>query len=187
MKVHMARDAVGDNSSVDTILHNLTNRPNVQSTLILSRRDGSIIRAAGAITINEPHRTAPRSYQASSTEMAVEETDASGNPAQSDEKRDIQPSLERVESLASKIFEYVRVAAQLGDTISTIEQTENISRSSQDAPASGQREKLGSQIEGFGDAEVQLLRLRLKKQEVIIFPDPKYLCCVIQTLEKPAR
>lgn len=37
------------------------------------------------------------------------------------------------------------------------------------------------------DNDVQLLRLRLKKQEVIIFPDPKYLCCVVQDMDKNTR
>lgn len=182
----MAGETAGDNSSVDTILHSLTNRPNVQSTLILSRHDGSIIRAAGAIAVNEPHRSAPRPYQASA-EIAVEDTDAASNPAQPDETRESQTRPERVELLASKIFDYVRVAAQLGETISSVEQPETISRSTQDAQANGQREKPGSQVEDAVDAEVQLLRLRLKRQEVIIFPDPKYICCVVQTLEKPAR
>ncbi len=29
------------------------------------------------------------------------------------------------------------------------------------------------------DGEVQLLRLRTKKHEIIVYPDAKFLCCVV--------
>lgn len=35
-----------------------------------------------------------------------------------------------------------------------------------------------------GGDEVQLLRMRTKRQEIIIFPDTKFLCCVVQAVGK---
>lgn len=37
-----------------------------------------------------------------------------------------------------------------------------------------------------GESQVQLLRLRVKHREIIIFPDPQYLCCVVQRVGKQA-
>jgi hypothetical protein len=34
------------------------------------------------------------------------------------------------------------------------------------------------------DSQVQLLRLRVRHREIIIFPDPQYLCCVVQRVGK---
>jgi hypothetical protein len=38
--------------------------------------------------------------------------------------------------------------------------------------------------EKIGESEVQLLRMRTKTQEIIIFPDAKFLCCVVQAIGK---
>jgi hypothetical protein len=38
--------------------------------------------------------------------------------------------------------------------------------------------------EKAGESEVQLLRMRTKTQEIIIFPDTKFLCCVVQAIGK---
>ena len=38
-----------------------------------------------------------------------------------------------------------------------------------------------------GGNEVQLLRMRTKRQEIIIYPDTKFLCCVIQTVGKSGQ
>jgi hypothetical protein len=35
-----------------------------------------------------------------------------------------------------------------------------------------------------GGNEVQLIRMRTKRQEIIIYPDTKFLCCVIQAVGK---
>jgi hypothetical protein len=35
-----------------------------------------------------------------------------------------------------------------------------------------------------GENEVQLIRMRTKRQEIIIYPDTKFLCCVIQAVGK---
>ena len=32
------------------------------------------------------------------------------------------------------------------------------------------------------ESRVQLMRLRIKSREIIIFPDPQYLCCVVQRI-----
>jgi hypothetical protein len=38
--------------------------------------------------------------------------------------------------------------------------------------------------EKAGENEVQLLRMRTRTQEIIIFPDTKFLCCVVQAIGK---
>ena len=38
--------------------------------------------------------------------------------------------------------------------------------------------------EGDAEDDVQLLRMRTKNYEIVIFPDRKFLCCVIQDITK---
>ena len=35
--------------------------------------------------------------------------------------------------------------------------------------------------------QVQLLRLRTRRQEIIIYPDSNYICCVVQSVGKQAN
>lgn len=177
--------------TADAILQNLTKRPNVRSTLILSRRDGSIIKATGFATsgIDETTRHS-RDY---STTEAVNTTVPSEENGQAvrDEKSEskTEPTLSPAQVLAESIYTFVASAVALAESLGKVDAWRDSSTALVD-PGRGKQERddpasldTASQV----DEDVQLLRLRLKKQEVIIFPDLKYLCCVVQDLEKSAR
>lgn len=57
------------------------------------------------------------------------------------------------------------VTSQLGNSQYQMEEVENSSKEDQ----------------------VQLLRLRTKRQEIIIYPDSNYICCVVQSVGKQAN
>ncbi|KAL2414787.1 hypothetical protein ABEF95_012004 [Exophiala dermatitidis] len=250
-------------SSIDAMLRGLTERPNVQSTLILSRKDGSIIRATGVVARNTTGTTSsrptsstgapaappntstpPQSYPMSrdtqegkgSTATPQDGSAGAGaaapppsNPTVTKEQGqgqedttqillDPEPEPEPLEVLASSIFQFVGHADSLGLTLGSI------SRGASDTGAGGHGHGhgYGSAITGstgrtndqrpFSSSdikqhprrtvaddeesdttttrgtedEVQLLRLRTKHQEIIIFPDPNYICCVVQKMGNKA-
>lgn len=99
------------------------------------------------------------------------------------------------EELASSIFQFVKSAASLGTTLCSV-----ASHSAQEDGASFFRSQQGDKLgtdsnktasddsEDLQDeSQVQLMRLRIKSREVIIFPDPQYLCCVVQRTGKQAN
>jgi len=88
----------------------------------------------------------------------------------------------RAQILASNIYNFVVTAAALGSSLRSIEEEEDMHLARDEAST-----QENVDLESHSGDDVQLLRLRLKKQEVIIFPDPNYLCCVVQDLEKNAR
>lgn len=180
------------------MLRGLTERPNVQSTLILSRKDGSIIRATGIDGPDERISSASvKTYQWSQTREAKGGTEGPDRESVSisdkpDESADSQESAKPVEILAATIFQFVNNANALGETLGAVSWNgaradgpftagdysvgmypSKKERSSEDDAENGSR----------GD-EVQLLRLRTKHQEIIIFPDPNYICCVVQRVGK---
>ncbi|EXJ80303.1 hypothetical protein A1O1_08445 [Capronia coronata CBS 617.96] len=216
---HLAQALNGP--SIDAMLRGLTERPNVQSTLILSRRDGSIIRAtgvagsktsststttpgagagAGAIYPQYPHAGAqlgPRISSESATDAAaqgsaeVTETTQGIQPEPGPEPEpEPEPELEPVELLASSIFQFVSTADALGGTLGTVSR----GAAGPEGPRGGAvaysentREDAGLEEDADqtrAEDDVQLLRLRTKHQEIIIFPDPKYICCVVQRMGK---
>jgi len=160
---------------VDVILHNLSKRPNVRSTLILSRKDGSIIKASGAIADDTPVQAQDRRR-----ENVVQDQDES---VESEE-----PEVTGAQMLASGIHAFVAAAAVLGESMRSVD---NGSSMLSGRPRIKDDDQAGSaplvDQKARGEDNVQLLRLRLKKQEIIIFPDSKYLCCVVQDLEKSPR
>ena len=186
--------------SVDAMLRGLTERSNVQSTLILSRRDGSIIRATGVGTQYERSSSAsgkscqwPQAREMS-RDLEEPERDGAFTTAKTDESTSDQQTAKPAEVLAASIFHFVNNANVLGETLG------NTSRD-------GVREEGTFATFGYGEAmddstnganfgedmesnpsadEVQLLRLRTKHQEIIIFPDANYICCVVQKVGKAA-
>lgn len=174
----MARPLSEDGPSVDQILENLQKRPSVKATLILSRKDGSIIRASGAEFSN-------RSISTASTAQRDESTQQESGPlgqAESDAlHEEFKPT--RLQTIAGCIFAHVSSAASLGEALQ--DSRSNDTANAGNADIKTEREDLLKKEQR--DEEVQLLRIRLRKQEVIIFPDPNYLCCVIQDTEKPGR
>ena len=96
------------------------------------------------------------------------------------------------EVLARSIFQFVETATLLGTTLCSV-----ASQSEKDDGASFLRSRHGDNLasdgsktamddsEDLGDeSQVQLMRLRIKSREIIIFPDPQYLCCVVQRIGK---
>lgn len=93
------------------------------------------------------------------------------------------------EVLAASIFRFVKSAAVLGQSLQPSLEG-----------ADSRRYNYGSDIVSAGSIasavnlqhdeepseaskdDIQLLRLRTRSQEVIIFPDMKYLCCVVHNL-----
>lgn len=153
-------------NAAEAILQNLARRPNVQSTLILARKDGSIIKVSGAL-LDEQDRESERPRAA--VKEGSTETDAG-------EQRSTQVHL-----LARGVYEFVVAAESLGETVQAIRQRQ---QSAYSMDTYGDRGSDGTENAAqLARADVQLLRLRLTSQEVIIFPDPNYLCCVVQDLE----
>ncbi|KAJ5141575.1 Dynein light chain-related protein [Penicillium atrosanguineum] len=139
---------------VTALLSHLTSRPGVQSTLILSRKDGSIIQSTGELAIQEPRpQLLPPTYQPS-----------------------------QAETLAAHITAYVSSASALSISLSKPTQTSEGSDSAlnvygtygngttpQDRDADRDRD----------EDEVKLLRMRTRKHEIVVVPDRKYLLCVV--------
>ncbi|EHY57455.1 hypothetical protein HRR83_002939 [Exophiala dermatitidis] len=240
-------------SSIDAMLRGLTERPNVQSTLILSRKDGSIIRATGVVARNTtsrptsstgapappPHTSTPpksnpmskntqegegatTSQDGGAEAGAATPTPAEGKQGQEQEVTQIlsdpEPEPEPLEVLASSIFQFVGHADSLGLTLGSIsrgasdtgagghghghgygsEITGNTGRTNDQRPSSssdnkqqprrtpGDDEESDTTTTRGTEDEVQLLRLRTKHQEIIIFPDPNYICCVVQKMGNKA-
>ena len=174
------------------MLRGLTDRPNVQSTLILSKKDGSIIRATGSITTDKQLSSgAGGQYQWSKTQDS--ESDAArnkesdqGNTGQ-DEGGAQQDTQQPVELLAASIFQFVNQAASLGVTLGSISRDADLSAAAsyRDSSASRQeQENAEEESLRTKEDEIQLLRLRIKFQEIIVFPDPNYICCVVQRVGK---
>jgi len=95
------------------------------------------------------------------------------------------------EVLAATIFHFVNSATSLGLTLGS---TSRNAASSEGTVAAGgygstANASKSDAAEEESDSkasedEVQLLRLRTKHQEIIIFPDPNYICCVVQRAGK---
>ena len=101
-----------------------------------------------------------------------------------------QPS--PAEDLATSILQFVTSAALLGTTLCSVA-AENVEEEAASFQRSQQGEKSITESnkatlensEAFRDeSQVQLMRLRVKSREIIIYPDPQYLCCVVQKTGK---
>ncbi|KAJ9612174.1 hypothetical protein H2200_003771 [Cladophialophora chaetospira] len=179
--------------SIDAMLRGLTERPNVQFTLILSRRDGSIIRATGLGPQEQEGTSASgKPYQwaqARESNNGPEGSDREGASAPNQTGDGDVPQIAKpVEILAASIFQFVNNANMLGETLGTTSR----SRGNTDGPyaaagyaaeASRKQRSSDEDTENTpGEDGVQLLRLRTKHQEIIIFPDSNYICCVVQRI-----
>jgi len=181
------------------MLRGLTDRPNVQATLILSKTDGSIIRATGVIVTDKQLSSgAVSQYQWSRLQQdeqeasKAKEQEQSGNSGQheDDPARGKQQQQQPVEILAASVFQFVNNAASLGLTLGSISGNPGISggavsyKDSSSATSNQEASAAEEEHPRMKDDEVQLLRLRTKYQEIIVFPDPNYICCVVQKVGK---
>jgi hypothetical protein len=156
--------------SVSSTLENLSKRPNVQSTLILSREDGSVISATGFSS--EQGTQSERSQE----EVSTKYTKEGPTPA---------------EELASAIFQFVSASNSLSSKMEILSAQKSdrldITSLSNEGRNATPQHHVDKDAHTHGNAEgseVQLLRMRTKRQEIIIFPDTKFLCCVVQAVGK---
>ncbi|KAJ5742798.1 uncharacterized protein N7511_011199 [Penicillium nucicola] len=147
---------------VTALLSHLTSRPGVQSTLILSRKDGSIIQSTGQLA-------APTSLENSSSRPPIS-SPSEPNPlsAQSTDSSPASPALACFGtgvSLARPAF---------GESPATGEATQEYGVGK--GPREEDRDGDAGREE---DDEVKLLRMRTRKHEIVVVPDRKYLLCVV--------
>ncbi|PYI02986.1 hypothetical protein BO78DRAFT_209288 [Aspergillus sclerotiicarbonarius CBS 121057] len=152
---------------VTSLLSHLTSRPGVQSTFILSRKDGSIIQSTG-LYASKPPRASPQP-PASADENSVQPPSSPEPPKKQDEP--YHPS--QAEALAAHIFAFVSSASELSLSLSSAEDGEVPRQDGISAEADGLPDRED------GDDEVKLLRLRTKRHEIVVVPDRKYLLCVV--------
>lgn len=167
----------------------------MESTLVLSRKDGSVICTTGRLyhdkrsSIVEPPASTVLSSHSATTDLvlagsAIGQDSISGTTrVESQDTRVITP----VEMLAGSILGFVHSATLLGRAVGVSHNDQG----SQDAARAGVFETASNPAgEGQGTSRedhVQLLRMRTRRQEIIIYPDPNYLCCVVQSVGKQAN
>ncbi|KAB2103759.1 hypothetical protein AG0111_0g8275 [Alternaria gaisen] len=129
----MAQNAPDETLS---LLARLSQKPGVQSTLILSRENGTIIRTSGLISNSSsanPNSTLPASGEAASDNYSNGRKES---------------GIHSAEDVASMVWSFLTAAGSLVDELDK-------------------------------DDEVKLLRLRTKKNELVIVPDPKFILVAI--------
>ncbi|RHZ50444.1 uncharacterized protein CDV56_101201 [Aspergillus thermomutatus] len=181
---------------VTALLSHLTSRPGVQSTFILSRKDGSIIQSTGLFasaptrnSTTSATQTPPATDGANSTSTPpAESLDPSSPPGTNTvpaptAQKPYQPS--QAESLAARIFAFVSSASELGMSMSR-PPAENrdsyqtgLNGSSELGDGAARDDARTEGVDREEDDEVKLLRLRTKKHEIVVVPDRKYLLCVV--------
>jgi len=119
-----------------SLLTRLSQKPGVQSTLILSRENGTIIRTSGLIS----HRSSanPNSTLPASSD-STNDTYTNGRK---------ESGIHSAEDVASMVWSFLTAAGTLVDELDK-------------------------------EDEVKLLRLRTKKSEIVIVPDPRYILVAI--------
>ncbi|KAJ5945941.1 hypothetical protein N7454_002780 [Penicillium verhagenii] len=180
---------------VTALLSHLTSRPGVQSTLILSRKDGSIIQSTGQLAPQET--TQPRSTP--TTAAPSEQTTLSPPDSTPTSPAAPAPSTQQfsqAEALAAHIFAFVSSASALGVSLSRpiTQQSTDLPPPASSAPtvdggydvygSNGARtphedDRDGESTDREEDEEVKLLRMRTRKHEIVVVPDRKYLLCVV--------
>jgi len=159
---------------VTALLSHLTSRPGVESTLIISRKDGSIIQSTGKLAIQET--PTPR-QPSSSTDQALTQSDST--PTSPADSASYQPS--QAETLAAHIFAFVSSASALGISLSKPAQTEGSALNGYGTYGNGgtPQEERDPDTDRDEEDEVKLLRMRTRKHEIVVVPDRKYLLCVV--------
>ncbi|KAF1916974.1 hypothetical protein BDU57DRAFT_539200 [Ampelomyces quisqualis] len=119
-----------------SLLTRLGQKPGVQSTLILSRETGAIVRTSGLISKTSaasPNSTLPPSNEASGESYTSSRTES---------------GIHSAEDVASLVWSFLKAAGGLVDELDK-------------------------------EDEVKLLRLRTKKNELVIIPDHKFILVAI--------
>ncbi|KAJ5824780.1 hypothetical protein N7447_007120 [Penicillium robsamsonii] len=172
---------------VTALLSHLTSRPGVQSTLILSRKDGSIIQSTGQLAQTEENSTSRTAHIPPSTNEQ--------SPLSTTQPRDPSPTLpvsqpyqpSQAETLAAHIFAFVSSAEALGVSLSrptlTVQRPSDthwdVNYDDANEGTAREEDQDGDDFDRDEDGEVKLLRMRTKKHEIVVVPDRKYLLCVV--------
>jgi hypothetical protein len=190
------------------LLSHLTSRPGVQSTLILSRKDGSIIQSTGLLAANagstgngNGNANANANLPASRTNsgsISTTENPASGvaaatagspetiaqdnsNNATTLAKSPYKPT--QAEALAAHIHAFTTSASGVTLALSGSTSAAQIGHESRPSVNNGVADSTADDQdkdnERDEDDEIKLLRLRTKKHEIVVVPDRKYLLCVV--------
>ena len=131
------------------------------------------------------------SLRAQAENIAGPSGDDTGAGSGATENRSAEAGPTRAEKLASEIFRFVSGASSLVSSIESAAsskdakaayQNGNGYRSMQDETSTARPSQ-----DTIDPTEMQLLRMRSKKHEIIIFPDPKFLCCVVTTTARPSH
>ncbi|KAJ5305683.1 hypothetical protein PENANT_c041G09426 [Penicillium antarcticum] len=170
---------------VTALLSHLTSRPGVQSTLILSRKDGSIIQSTGQLAGSTSEENGSSRAQIPSSEsnpLSAQSTDSSPASPALTAPSQYQPS--QTEALAGHIFAFVSSASALGVSLSrpTIGEVPTGEASQDYGIGKGttrEEDRDGDAGDREEDDEVKLLRMRTRKHEIVVVPDRKYLLCVV--------
>ncbi|KAJ5365562.1 hypothetical protein N7517_008448 [Penicillium concentricum] len=173
---------------VTALLSHLTSRPGVQSTLILSRKDGSIIQSTGQLAQTEENSTSRTAHIPSPTteqspSSTTQPTDPS--PVLPAVSQPYQPS--QAETLAAHIFAFVSSAEALGVSLSrptlTVQRPSDahwdVNYEYANEGTAREEDRDGDGFDRDEDGDVKLLRMRTKKHEIVVVPDRKYLLCVV--------
>ncbi|KAL4890704.1 hypothetical protein BDV59DRAFT_204178 [Aspergillus ambiguus] len=173
---------------VTALLSHLTSRPGVQSTFILSRKDGSIIQSTGFLSSPSPSGTNSPSAGASANASAGEPTSNLPSMPSAESPSNTAPSdhSSQADILAAHVFAFVSSASDLSLALSrpTLADNSSGSKGEVNGVPTISREDGDGDGDGDGSAkedddEVKLLRLRTKKHEIVVVPDRKYLLCVV--------
>ena len=177
--------------SIATSLNHLTNRPGVIATLILGRKDGSIIRATGVLSESQSASSSNRPVSNGSATLNEDEgTEISETTSTSERQENPKQEPTPAEILAAAVVTFVSsatsVSGGLRDALSGASSRANpfgmLNGATQNQSQTNFEK--GDSEAGRGATEVQLLRMRTKKHEVVIFPDNRFLCCVVQEVGK---
>ncbi|GJC82894.1 hypothetical protein ColLi_05732 [Colletotrichum liriopes] len=165
-------DTVPNNGpdALDETLSRLSKKPGVKATVILDRVTGAILRTSGQLS----------SFNAAT--LATGQGSFSGEGAagqQQQQNGEEQP--QGLEDFAAKVWNWVNASGTLVLDLDT----EVRGYASLAAATRRGLTTIGTGL-GFGlsadygdQDELKLLRLRTKKQELVIVPDPKYLLIVV--------
>ncbi|KAI7280056.1 hypothetical protein KC345_g5004 [Hortaea werneckii] len=149
----MAMQQPSPTASTQALLARLANRPGVQSTLILSRDTGAIVRSSGLVLAEdaEAEEAAPT---ANGTYLNSGETNGTAQNGGPDGKQKNIKGTRKAEEVASLVWRFMK---HVGEFV--------------------------EELNGEGD-EGKLIRVRTKKNEVVVVPEGRFLLCVIH--ETPA-
>ena len=161
----------------------------MEATLILSRKDGSIISAEGLLSDDRGGDQAQRDTWTTQGRLGSETTtkaiDEAKSPKKSQDHEDSQKS--PMQSIANAVYDFVNAASSLSSSLEFVvaqrSARTDFARNyrGEDYTPGGQAKERQQAMDEYVTADgVQLLRLRTRKYEIIIFPDDKFLCCVVR-------